>query len=391
MLTTGSKLTLGGTVLATLAAIVWGITKGGSVGYVGVIGLISVAVAMALLFGITTYVRDANVPPSAPDAVTGSAAAQQPATRSMWPAITAFGIGLLAVGAVTKPIVFKAAIVVLLASLVEWLVQAWSERASGDPAYNASLRKRIIHPLEMPLLGAVCVAVLVYSFSRIMLFLSKSDGPYAFIIVGILIVVFAFTFASRPTLKRSVIVGVCTIGALGVVSTGAVMAISGQRTIAEHPTTADDDSAQCLRDEATVESSKEFEEIEHRASQHVAAKSNPMATVILRDGKLTADTQGLPPGLTSITVGRSVPINFLFKNKDKGKFRLTAFAGTDVETVNDTTIKRDRLTCTTLIREDGEQMLTVVFPKSSAAVTDNKQFSLSVPGLDGAQITVVVP
>src|SRR4051812_28252806 len=98
MLTTGSKLTLGGTVLATLAAIVWGITKGGSVGYVGVIGLASAAVALFLLFAITTYGRDSNVPVSAPDATIASAAAQQPASRSMWPAITAAGIALLAVG-----------------------------------------------------------------------------------------------------------------------------------------------------------------------------------------------------------------------------------------------------------------------------------------------------
>jgi hypothetical protein len=312
------------------------------------------------------------------------------ATRSMWPVATAVGIGLLAVGAVTKPIVFKIAIVVVLASLVEWLVQAWSERASSDPAYNASLRKRIIHPLEIPLLGAIGIGVIVYSFSRIMLFLSKSDGPYAFILVGVVIVVFAFTFASRPTLKKSVIVGMCTIGALGVVSTGAVMAISGQREIPKHPTTADDDGAQCLRDDAQVEADPEYVEIEHRSSQHVAAKSNPAAKVVLQGGKLLAYTVG-GGGQPTFTVGRSSPTNILFINRDDGKFRLTAFAGTDVETIGTTVIKSDRLSCTTLIRKDGEQMLTVVFPKSSAAVTDDKQYTLSVPGLDGQQITVQVP
>jgi len=390
MLTTGSKLTLGGTVLATLAAIVWGVTKGGSIGYVGVLGLTSLAVAFFLLFGITTFVRDSNVPAAAPDATTGSAAAQLPAGRSMWPIATAFGIALLAVGAVTKPIVFKIAVVVVLACLVEWLVQAWSERASSDPAYNASLRQRIIHPLEIPLLCAVGIGVIVYSFSRIMLFLSKANGPYAFILVGVLIVIFAFTFASRPTIKKGVIVAVCTIGALGVVSTGAVMAISGQRTIDKHPTTADDASAQCLRDEEQVESDPLYEEIEHRSSQHVAAKSNPAAKVILEGGKLTAYTVG-GGGQQTVSFARSNPTNILFINRDDGKFRLTAFAGTAVETVNETTIKTDRLSCTTLIRKDGEQMLTVVFPKSSAAVTDGKEYTLSVPGLDGQAITVDVP
>ncbi len=391
MLTTGSKLMLGGTLLSVLAAIVWGITKGGSVGYVGTLGLISAAIAFALLFVITTYLRDSNVPPSAPDATTASAAAQIPATRSMWPAIAAFAVGLLAVGAVTKPIVFKVAIVVLLAAAVEWMVQAWSERASSDPAYNASLRKRIIHPLELPLLGAVGVAVLVYSFSRIMLFLSKANGPFAFIIVGVVILVFAFTFASRPTLKKGVIIGVCTVGALGVVSTGAVMAISGQRTITKHPTTADDDSAQCLRDEAQVQGHAEYEEIEHRSSQHVAAKSNPAAKVILQNGKLVALTVGVDGAQQTLTIARSNPTNILFINNDDGRFRLTAYAGEDVTTVNGTQIKTARRSCTTLIRKDGEEMLHLEFPKTSSAISDGVPYSLTVPGLPGQQITVVVP
>lgn len=391
MLTTGSKLTLAGTVLSVLAALAWGITKGGSVGYLGVLGLISAACAFALLFVITTYLRDSNVSPAAADATTGSAAAQPPASRSMWPAVTGLGLVLLAVGAVTKPIVFKAAVVVLLAALVEWLVQAWSERASSDAAYNASLRKRIIHPLELPLIGAVGIAVIVYSFSRIMLFLSKANGPFAFVVVGVLIVVFAFTFASRPTLKKGLVIGVCTVGALGLVSTGAVMAISGQRTIHKYPTTKDDDSAQCLRDEAEVDGNHEYEEIEHRGSQHVAAKSNPTARVTLEGGRLVAEVVGTNAPQDTITLSRSNPANILFINKDEGKFRLTAYAGADVETVNETEIKTERLSCTTLIRKDGQQMLTVVFPKSSAAVTGDEPYNLSVPGVEGAEVTVIVP
>ncbi|MEO5901101.1 MAG: hypothetical protein ABIR68_13395, partial [Ilumatobacteraceae bacterium] len=124
---------------------------------------------------------------------------------------------------------------------------------------------------------------------------------------------------------------------------------------------------------------------------HVAAKSNPAVKVTLEGGKLTAQTVGGDGPQQRATIARSSPTNILFDNKDAGKFRLTAFAGTAVETVNNTTIKTDRLSCTTLIRKDGQQMLTVVFPKSSAAVTDGKQYTLSVPGLDGQAITVDVP
>ncbi|MEO5723465.1 MAG: hypothetical protein ABIQ39_13050 [Ilumatobacteraceae bacterium] len=391
MFTTGSKLFLAGTAVSALAAVVWGITNGGPAGWLGTVGLISLAVAFALLFGITTFVRDCNVPGSAPGAATQSAAAQRPAGRSMWPAIAAVGIGLMTVGADTRPLVFKVGVVVLLAAIVEWMVQGWSERASSDPAYNATVRQRVAHPLELPLIGAAGLAVMIYSFSRIMLFLSKSNGPWAFIMVGVVILVFAFTFASRPSLRKGVIVGVCTIGALGLVSTGAVMAIGGQREIPKHPTVADDAYAQCTRDAATTEANPEYAEIEHRASQHVAAKSDPMAQVELRNGQLEVYIVGIAAPQKTLTVARGNIVNILFVNRDPGKVRLTAYAGTDVQTVNDTVIKRPRRTCTTLIGTDNEQMLNVVFPKASEATTADDPYTLTVPGLAGQQIKVVVP
>src|SRR4051812_18048104 len=346
MFTTGSKLLLGGTVASTVTAVVWGITNGGASGYVGVIGLVSLALAFALMFGVNYYVRDSNVPVSAPDAATASAAARQPVGRGMWPAVVALGIAGIALGTFTKPVVFQGGVIVLLAGLVEWLAHAWSERASADPAYNDSLRKRVMHPLEMPLLGAIGVALMIYSFSRIMLFLSKSSGPIAFIIVGILILAFATMFALQPTVKRGVIIGLCAIGAVGLVSAGAAMAISGQREIDHHPITSDDDSAQCLRDQATVEGNAEYEEIEKHASETVSAKSNPTATVTLENGRLQAFVVGVDGPQDTITIGRSVPTNILFTNHDAEQVRLTAFAGTQVDTVNDTEIKTDRLTCT---------------------------------------------
>lgn len=390
MFTTGSKLFLGGTAASVLAAIVWGLSNGGSSGYVGVIGLISAAIAFALLFGVNMFVRDCNVPAADAEAVAQAAAANPPVGASAWPIAAAVGVGALVVGAVTRPLVFKIGIVVLLAAGVEWLVQGWSERASSDPAYNAALRKRILNPLELPILAAIGLAVVIYSFSRIMLFLSSADGPYVFILVGAVIVVVAFTVAARPTLKRGVIVGVCTIGALGLVSTGVVMAVGGQRTINKHPTTADDDAAACLRDHQEVQSNPEFKEIEHRAAQRVAAKSSPTARVVLENGKLTVKIDGAPAS-TTLTVARSNQVNLLFTNRDAEPSRLTGFAGTAVATVNDTEVKTQRLACTTLVDKNGEQMLTLNFPKSSEAAPADDPYRLMVPGAPDATVRVVVP
>ena len=146
MFTTGSKLFLGATVLSIVAAVVFGVSKGGADGWLGVIGLLSAALAFALLFGINYYAHDGNVSAMSDNATTQSPAAQPPAERSMWPALTAVAVGAIAVGAVSKPIVFKAGVALLLAAAVEWMVHGWSERASADPAYNAGLRKRMLTP-----------------------------------------------------------------------------------------------------------------------------------------------------------------------------------------------------------------------------------------------------
>ena len=92
----------------------------------------------------------------------------------MWPIVAALGGVLVVVGLVTYPVVFVFGILALLAATVEWMVQAWSERASADVPFNADVRSRIAHPLEFPILAAVGAGILIYSFSRIMLFLSKS-------------------------------------------------------------------------------------------------------------------------------------------------------------------------------------------------------------------------
>ncbi|HEY7628947.1 MAG TPA: hypothetical protein VH761_17900, partial [Ilumatobacteraceae bacterium] len=181
MFTTGSKLLLGATVLSVAAAIVFGASNGGATGWLGTVALVSAAVVFALLFGVNYYTRDGNVSAMSQEAVAEAAAAQPPAGRSLWPLFAAMGVAAIAVGAVSKPIVLKAGVVVVLAAAVEWMVQAWSERASADPEYNAGLRKRMLHPLEFPVLAAAGLAAMIYSFSRIMLWIDKSGGPVVFI------------------------------------------------------------------------------------------------------------------------------------------------------------------------------------------------------------------
>lgn len=387
MFTTGSKLFLGATVLSIVAAVVFGVSKGGADGWLGVIGLLSAALAFALLFGINYYAHDGNVSAMSDNATTQSPAAQPPAERSMWPALTAVAVGAIAVGAVSKPIVFKAGVALLLAAAVEWMVHCWSERASADPAYNAGLRKRMLHPIEFPVLAAAGLAAVIYSFSRIMLWIDKTGGPVVFIVAGALVLFGGFLFASRPSLNKGVVTGVCTIAVLGLVSTGAVMAVDGQRTIDPHPTTQSDNGAACaLAEEGTGDQA----EIDEKGSQAVASKASIGITVTLEGGKLTAHELALPGNQNPVTVSRGNIVNVIFKNHDSVKRRLTVNMGEFETDVNGTPVKTRPKACTTLVREkDGSQFLSFLLPKPSIA--SSQPYSFTVPGVDGAEIEIKVP
>ena len=382
MFTTGSKLFLGATTLTIAALIILGITNGGAVGWTATVSLAGAAIALLFLTGVNFYTRDTNVSAMQPDAGTNSAAAQDPPGRSFWPIIAALGAGLVVVGLVTEPLVFKTGLVVLLAVMVEWMVQGWSERASADPAYNASLRKRLLHPLEFPVLGGVGLAIIIYSFSRIMLFISKGTGPAIFGILAALVLLGGVLFAYSPGLKKSVAIGVCAIATLGLVSTGAVMAIDGQRHIEPHETVGKDPS---------VCSSNDHTEADDRGSQSVAAKSNVAAVITLDHGVLTAHQIGRSGDLDTITLSRATPSNILFKNLDSADVRLVAHLGEFASDVNGTKVVEKPLTCTTLVERDGSQLLNLRVSRSSVALPDGVHYTLEVPGLQSSPIIIEVP
>ena len=199
----------------------------------------------------------------------------------------AVGVGGLVVGSVSRPVVFKVAVVVLLAAIVEWMVQAWAERASGDAAFNDSIRKRMLHPLEFPLLAAVVVAGVLYGFSRIMLTISKDSGRWVFIGLGAIVVAAGFIIAGKRGMSKGTIAGVASIGAVALLGVGVVSALQGQRTIDAHPKIS---AAVCLG----AASETEVDEIDHHANQSVSAKSSVISNVILTaDNRLIAFNNGI--------------------------------------------------------------------------------------------------
>jgi hypothetical protein len=382
---TGSKLLIAAAALATIAAIVYGVAQGGSL---GTVGLIFAAACLAGLAGVNVFTRDADVSAMDSTALTESAAARPTPPNSVWPIVGALGGVLVVVGLVTYPPVFIFGIIALLGAAVEWMIEAWSDRASADVAHNAEVRSRIAHPLELPLLALVGVAVLVYSFSRIMLWLSKTSGPALFGIIAALVLLVGFIVAFRPSIRNGAVGAVCSIAALGLIAGGASAALSGEREIEAHETTG------ALATDGKCGEAAETE-ADHSSSQSVAAKANVTAELTLaNDGTLTARPLGIPAGQSTLTITRANTTNVIFRNETSEPRRLVLDLGTrpvvDEETgdtVPDET--EPNQICTQLADNGGSQLMTFSVAVPSWAA--EQPYAFVVPGVEGARVEVIVP
>ncbi len=385
MIPTGSRLLLGATLLATVAAIAYGISNGGSL---GTTGLISAALALALLTAVNMITRDADVSSMDPSAPTDSPAARPAPPASIWPIVGGLGGVLVVIGLVSYPVVFVFGLIALLAAVIEWMIEAWSERASADDRFNSGIRQRLAHPAEFPVLAALSAAVIIYSFSRIMLFLSKTGGPAAFGVLAALVLAAGFVIAFRPQVRNATVSAVAGIAVIGLVAGGVAAALAGERDIEPHHTMGD------IAAEGHCDTAEEVEADEH-ASQNVAAKANIHGEIILHeDGTLVARTIGIAGESTSITITRANATNIRFRNEAGEDRRLVLNLGerpavdeATEETIPDETVPIQY--CTALVEDGGSQLLTFSIPDSSTIT--GTAYSFTVPGVDGQAVEVVVP
>ncbi len=380
MFTTGSKFLIGSSVLAAISAIVYGVATDG---VMGTVGLLSAAVALSFLAGINIYTRDCNIWADEISTVESAPAAARPPANSIWPMAFGLGAAVLTVGLVTYQAVFVVGVVLLLAAGAEWTAEAWAERASADPSYNAAVRSRIANPLEFPLGAAIGIGIIVFSFSRIMLWLSKTNTVIAFAVMGVVILTVAFFLAYRPGLKSRAAFGAIAVGVLALVAGGAAAGLDGERDIHEYPTTGDlneEGESICL-------SPEEFEADEN-ASQSVAASANVAAEITLDEsGALVPSVVGpLADGTESLTLPRSNPNNVIFVN-DSDEERRLSLDLTVPATGDDEA--GPSFECTALVEPGGRQNITLTIGAPSIAATDGYFFF--VPGVESARLELIVP
>jgi hypothetical protein len=248
MLTTGSKyfFFLGVAALGGGAAYGWGsrgglngvltLGQGGGVGdHVGVMVFFLAAVTALFTGGALLAFRDADS-----EAVQQLAQAEQvpevepPQGNSYWPALGAMSAAVVAVGLVTGSLLVLFGLIVGFVVLLEWMVSAWADRATGDHAVNRRIRNRLMYPIEIPVFGAIGIVVLVLCVSRVLLALSKNAASIAAIVFASLVLAAAFVIAASPKAARTIAAIVIAIGSIGVLAGGIIGASEGSRNFEKH-------------------------------------------------------------------------------------------------------------------------------------------------------------
>ncbi len=259
MIKTGSKFLFGLAAFAFVAAVVWAastadhevgmdaLTGPLTMGYKGYVGehvgytvLVGVF-AVSLFLGIfLSALRDSD--PDAAAQVVGLDAVPEveaPATVNYWPVVAAFSLAAVALGLAIGPTIFVIGMIGLAISTVEWAVRAWSDRATGDPEVNRTIRNRFMYPVEVPGLAVLAIGGLVLAVSRILLALPKGGSYAVFTLVPIAVLAIGALIVLRPNVSSNLVAVILLVGAVAILGGGIAAAIAGER---EHSGGHEDES-----------------------------------------------------------------------------------------------------------------------------------------------------
>ena len=247
MLTTSFKLYFGMAIGALVAAITFGYTTGGnntgplSLGWKGAVGnqtgyLILIGVAMTCGFLGLLFVSFRDADPTAAAAALGvdQPPAQLPTQPSYWPLIAMFGVAALALGLVLSSAIFLVGVGLLTVVALEWAMQAWADRATGDPQTNRELRDRVMHPIEVPVVAALAIAAVPLGASRVLLSSSRIGAVWVASVVAAIVLGVAVLVALKPRISKNIVAAIVLFGGLAFIAAGVTAAVIGERDFEHH-------------------------------------------------------------------------------------------------------------------------------------------------------------
>lgn len=255
MFTTGFKFFFGTAVVLFLSAVVYGYAtggehvgpvtwgwKGGVGDHVGYITLMGGAVVASTVSFVIVAFRDADPSAQAHYLGVDDIVPTAHVTGSYWPVVGAFGVGIGLLGLVLTPVLFVGGIVVCSLAAIEWMMDAWADRATGDAEANAALRDRVMAPFEIPVAGVLAVGVVVLAGSRIFLNVSKNGAVFWAGAIATVIFGLGILYAAKPKMNRNVMAGLVLATGLAVITGGILAGIDGEREFEHHDSDHDDDS-----------------------------------------------------------------------------------------------------------------------------------------------------
>mgnify|MGYP001825239203 CR=1 FL=1 len=246
MFTWGPKYLFGISISALIGAIVYGLVTGGDIigvlssGYKGAVGdhtgyviLLGVFLTTQVLTWILVAVRDGDVEALA-DRVGADTppVVAPPADASPWGLMVALGLAFIVLGAAASAF-FYLGLAIALVGALQWLLLAWSDRATGDLETNRAIRHRVADPFEVPILSTLGIAAVVVCASRIFLTTSKTGSVVAGTILTVLVFGGAVLF-SQGILKSTMTRGLMALGGLLLLAGGIVGGVRGERDFEHH-------------------------------------------------------------------------------------------------------------------------------------------------------------
>lgn len=222
MITTAAKFWFAVFVLALVGSAAYGFPAGGE--WFGSTVLGSIAIASLLLGLLAVGLRD-----SVDTEVRVDEVVARSALPAGWPALLALGAGVAGIGLAGRNALLYVGIGIIVITLLEWMVQGWAERATADPAYNQSLRDRIMSPLEIPVIALLVIAFVLIAFSRVLLSVDQSASTAIAIAVPLVVFLGAILVVSRPKVGSSVLAGLLALGAVVMLAAGIAGGVAGQR------------------------------------------------------------------------------------------------------------------------------------------------------------------
>lgn len=231
MIGLGTKYLGGVALLLIVAATVYGIGTGGdSTGNVALLGTAVLGTSGAIAAFLAFVVMEAGDGASR-DRVREAA---YPLLPAYWPVMVAAGIGVLIVGLVinTQLAIFGQLLIVVAA--IEWTLTAWADHRSTDAVANQTVRRNLALPFEVPLYGALVVALPVVLVSRVFIAVSRNAASWLALGVSTAVLLLAFVLYGLPQLRRAIVASVLALGAVAVIVGGIVAAAIGEREIEVH-------------------------------------------------------------------------------------------------------------------------------------------------------------